>query len=219
MKINFIKTGLLSLAVLFASCNNSNNQNANTANDTTNIDGKSQEQVIENKTGNAETSIQTENSGKIAYINVDSLLINYKYYQELEQKMTAKYQKAEREFNAKQAQFEKEVADFKKKEATNSFLSQESYQMQGQALMQKQQELQNLNLKLSQELEQHRANLTQRIQDTVFNYIKEWNKTAGYDFILNNLSLIYAKPGSNITAEILDLLNKRYDETHNKAKK
>ena len=219
MKINFIKTGLLSLAVLFASCNNSNNQNANTANDTTNIAGEPQEQVIENKTKNAETSIQTENSGKIAYINVDSLLINYKYYQELEQKMTAKYQKAEREFNAKQAQFEKEVADFKKKEATNSFLSQESYQMQGQALMQKQQELQNLNLKLSQELEQHRANLTQRIQDTVFNYIKEWNKTAGYDFILNNLSLIYAKPGSNITAEILDLLNKRYDETHNKAKK
>jgi outer membrane protein len=74
-------------------------------------------------------------------------------------------------------------------------------------------------MKLTQELEQHRANLTKRIQDTVFNYIKEWNKTAGYDFILNNLSLIYAKPGANKTAEILDLLNKRYDETHNKSEK
>ena len=205
MKI--IKIGVVSLFAIFAiSCNNSTNSSTVDSNDTVSTEIKVDTEVLENL---------AEGSG-IAYINVDSMLLNYKYYKELEKKLTKKYNRAENEFNKKRSNLEKEVMAFKQKEAANGFLSQESYQMQGQQLMQKEQELQQLNMKLSQDLEQHKMDLDKQIQDTIYNFINSWNKDAGYDFILTKGAIIYAKKGADITPTILDLLNKRYDEQHPK---
>ena len=208
MKI--LKIGLLSIFAVFAiiSCNNNTNSTNVDNKDTTNTEVKSEAQTVENvATGNG-----------IAYINVDSMLLNYKYYKELEKKLTNKYNRAESEFNKKRDDLEKEVMAFKQKEASNGFLSQESYQMQGQQLMQKEQELQQLNMKLSQDLEQHKMDLDKQIQDTIYSFINNWNKEAGYDFILTKGAIIYAKKGADITPTILDLLNKRYDEQNPQGK-
>jgi outer membrane protein len=209
MKI--IKIGAVSIfAFLAISCNNSTKTNTPEDKEVTKVNN---EITTEEKT---ETITSPSVSKGIAYINVDSMLLNYKYYKELEKKLTAKYNRAENEFNKKRSDLEKEVMAFKQKEAANGFLSQESYQMQGQQLMQKEQELQELNLKLSQDLEQHKMDLDKQIQDTIYNFINNWNKQAGYDFILTKGAIIYAKKGADITPTILDLLNKRYDEQHKK---
>jgi len=210
MKI--LKIGVISLLAVFTiSCNNST-KSANINNNDTESTGIK----TKGKTELVETSA-TDGNG-IAYINVDSMLLNYKYYKELEKKLTNKYNRAEDEFNKKRSDLEKEEIAFKQKEASNGFLSQESYQMQGQQLMQKEQDLQQLNVKLSQDLEQHKMDLDKQIQDTIYNFINNWNKEAGYDFILTKGAIIYAKKGADITPEILDLLNKRYDEQHSNKK-
>ncbi len=203
MKI--LKIGVIGLFAIFAiSCNNSVKSTVANGSDTVNVTG-----VVDN--------ISNTVSGKgIAYINVDSMLLNYKYYKDLEKKLTSKYNRAENEFNRKRGDLEKEVMAFKQKEASNGFLSQESYQMQGQQLMQKEQELQQLNMKLSQDLEEHKMDLDKQIQDTIYSFINNWNKDAGYDFILTKGAIIYAKKGADITPTILELLNKRYDEQHPK---
>jgi len=203
--MNILKVGIISLIAVFAiSCNNNGSINDEETNDST----KAVNNIVE-----VESAI---NNKGIAYINVDSMLLNYKYYKDLETKLTKKYNRAEDKFNKKRSDLEKEVMAFKQKEANNGFLSQQSYQMQGQELMRKEQELQDLNMKLSQDIEQHKMELDKQIQDTIFNFIESWNKEAGYDFILTKGAIIYAKKGSDITPTILDLLNKRYDEQNKK---
>ncbi len=210
MKI--LKIGAVSLFAIFAiSCNNSTNKTEVDNND-------SLETPVNNNTEKVNIA-NSSASGKIAYINVDSMLLNYKYYKVLEKKLTNKYNRAENEFNKKRSDLEKEVMAFKQKEAANGFLSQESYQMQGQQLMQKEQDLQNLNVKLSQDLEKHKMDLDKQIQDTIYNFINNWNKEAGYDFILTKGAIIYAKKSADITSTILDLLNKRYDAQNPKEEK
>lgn len=196
------KVGLISIIAIFTlSCNNSGvNNNEENSDSTT---------VVENK---IVEPLNAKDGKGIAYINVDSMLLNYKFSKELEEKLTSKYNRAEDEFNKKRSDLAKEEAAFKQKEANNGFLSQESYQMQGQELMKKEQDLQDLNQRLSQDIQNHKLDLDKQIQDTIFNFINNWNKEAGYDFILTKGAIIYAKPGTDITDTILDLLNKRYDE-------
>ena len=206
--MRLIKFGIIGfVAILVMSCNTT---------ETTNVvaDGNTTELEVEGATEASEGMVGNNN---IAYINVDSMLLNYNYYKELEKKLMNKYNRAEDEFNKKRSDLEKEVVDFKRKEASNGFLSQESYQMQGQQLMLKEQELQELNMKLSQNIEKHKVELDKQIQDTIYNFIDTWNKDAGYDFILTKGAIIYAKKGADITPQILDLLNERYDSQ--KAKK
>ena len=206
--MKLIKLGVISFITLISiSCNNTKVDDGNAVNTS---------KITENKviTNNTDSLLK----GNIAYINVDSMLLNYKYYKELEKKLTDKYNRSEDEFNKKRSDLEKEVIAFKKKEASNGFLSQESYQMQGQELMRKEQELQQLNMTLSQDIEKHKLELDKQIQDTIYNFINNWNKTVGYDFILTKGAIIYANPGANITEEILTLLNERYDLQNSKEK-
>jgi len=206
MKILKISLLILSTIVVF-SCKQ---------NKTANISETNSQQKNDLAEINTTTHVSDTSKSAIAFINVDSMLLNYKYYKELEDKLTSQYTKAEAEFNKKRASLEKEVMAFKQKEANNGFLSQESYQMQGQELMKKEQALQELNMKLTQGIEQHRAELNKQIEDTIFSFINNWNKTAGYDFILTKTSTIYARPNANITKQILDLLNQNYDKRKNK---
>jgi outer membrane protein len=196
---------LIFIAVIFAfavACENNKNVNPENTEKT----AKDSVEITDNKNNNTSEAY----SGKIAYINIDTLLINYELYKKLEKKLKAKYQASEREFNRKRDALEKEVIAFKQKEANNAFLSQESYMSQGQELMMKEQQLQELNAKLTQEIADEEARLNQQIKDSIDSFIEEFNKNENYDFILNKAFMIYGKKSFDITDTILTLLNDRY---------
>jgi len=150
-------------------------------------------------------------STSIVYINTDTLLHKYKFYTELEQKLLAKQKSLENELNAKAIAFDKEAADFQRKVQNNSFLSQESASMQEQELMKKQQNLYQLREDLTKQLMEESQSLEKQLLDTVVNFLKHYNKTKNYKYILNSSSFLYSPDNYNITESIVTLLNNRYE--------
>ena len=66
--------------------------------------------------------------------------------------------------------------------------------------------------KYSQELMEERDANSQKISETVNDYIAEYNKTHGYNLIISKASLLFADEGLNITAEVLEGLNAAYNQ-------
>ncbi|HOU98137.1 MAG TPA: OmpH family outer membrane protein [Bacteroidales bacterium] len=165
--------------------------------------------VATNESKNNDTTVHKEH--KIAFVNVDSLLKKYKFYEVLEQKLMDKQKSLESDLNRKMAAFEKEAQEFQRKVQTNSFLSQESAQRQEQELMVKQQNLYKLREDLSNELAMESQNLEKQLLDTVTNFLKEFNANKKYDYILNKAAMLYGDEGLDITDTLVNLLNNRYE--------
>ena len=75
------------------------------------------------------------------------------------------------------------------------------------------QELQELQQKLAAELEVENQKNSLEIRDSINSFLKEYNKSKGYDFIISNAgfdNLLYGNPVYNITNEIVEGLNARY---------
>ena len=151
--------------------------------------------AVENK---ASTTVDTlkvnkSNTGalKVAYINVDTLLASYKLAKDLENRLLEKQKRMEADLNRKNMELQKQAADFQKKVQTNSFLSLESAKAQEQELYEKQQKLLQLRDQMTQEILQEQQNLNNQLLDSVINFLKEFNKAAGYSYIFNNSAVYF----------------------------
>ena len=180
------------------------------------LTNKNTDKTTENTQQTTDT-LKTENierSNEIAYINVDSLLRNYKFYDELEAKLMDKQKTLESQLNSKMAKFQRDVNEFQKKVQLGSFLSQASAQSQQEELGMRQQKLLQLKDDLSMQLAQETQNMNNQLLDTVINYLKIYNNDKKYQYILNSASFLIGNPANNITNEIIEGLNKRYDKQH-----
>ncbi|ALO14174.1 Outer membrane protein [Salinivirga cyanobacteriivorans] len=157
----------------------------------------------------------TQQTGlKVAYINTDSLLMNYKLAKELNKQFTSQQKQSQRELEQRMQKFQKNYQAFQEKVQRGGFLTQSSAEAQQQELLAEQQQLEKLNQQLSNNLMAREQSINQELYDSVSNFVKHYNKSKKYDLILNNTlggSLIYGKQKYNITNEILQELNARYD--------
>ena len=149
---------------------------------------------------------------KIAYIDVDSLLANYTFYQDLAEEMTRKEENYRLALTEEATKWQKDVEDHQKKIANSVYSSVERAQSEENRLTKRQQALQEKSDKYTQELLAERDANSQKISETVDNFVKEYNKTHGFNIIISKASLLYADEGLNITADILNGLNAAYNQ-------
>ncbi len=148
---------------------------------------------------------------KIAYINTDTLLKHYKFYDILEQKILEKQKNAENELSRTGAALEKEAAEFQKKVQNNSFISQESAQRQQQELMMKEQNFYKLRDDLNNEIADEFQRLNKQLLDSVINFIKVFNSDKKYDYIMKKDAILFGDEAMDITDTIVVLLNNRFE--------
>lgn len=149
----------------------------------------------------------------IAYINIDSLLLNYVFAKESNESLLKKAEDSRLDLNVRDRQLQGEMAEFQRKLENNAFLSRERAEQEQTRLIRKQQDLQQLNAKLSQELMESQQKMSEQLRDTINSFLKTYNKDKGYQLILSNTSndnILLGNSGYDITQEIIDLLNKRY---------
>ncbi len=82
-----------------------------------------------------------------------------------------------------------------------------------QRLLNKQQELQNLDNQLAQELMQEQQKLNEQLRDTVVSQLKAFNQGRGYQVVFSNTvgdNILLAGDSYDITGELLEYLNKNY---------
>lgn len=154
-------------------------------------------------------------SGKlpIAYINVDSLLSNYQFAKEANESLIRKQEDSRLDINTKARQLQTEMGEFQRKLEANAFLSRERAEQEQARLVRRQQELQELDGKLSQQLMQVQQKMSEQLRDTINAFLKVYNKDGKYQLILSNTSsdnVLFAEKGYDITPEITKLLNERF---------
>ena len=79
--------------------------------------------------------------------------------------------------------------------------------------MQQQQELQQLQEKLSKELADENQKNSLQLRDSINSFLKVYNQKKGYSLIISNTqldNLLFADKSLDITQEIVDGLNARY---------
>ena len=162
----------------------------------------------------------------IAVINTDSILKHYTLAEEASDKLMARYEESTVKLDTKAKSLQKEVEtfqqdviNFQKKVEANAFLSrdraeseQARLQKKEQQLMAKQQDLENLRQKLSADFMNEQAALTQQLQDSVQAYLQEFNADGRYHLVLNDAVLLNKVAGYDITDEVIEALNARYNK-------
>lgn len=172
--------------------------------------------VLFSTNSKAETSVvEAAKSEKlpIAYLNTDSLLVNYLFAQDANEKLMKKQEDARLKLNTKLRTFQNEVADFQRKLENNAFLTRERAEQAQQALVKKEQELQELEAKLTEDIMLENQKLNAQLADTLTKFLEEYNADGRYHMILSNTAkdnVLFAIPGYDITEEVTKVLNARY---------
>jgi len=148
----------------------------------------------------------------IAYVNLDTLLLEYKYSIKLNEDLLTEQAKAKANLESRYRSFEKKYNDFMEKMRLGSFISQASMESQQNDLLNEQASLEQLDAQLTEELMIKQGEMNEELYDSVMNFINEAYE-GKYTLILGNAAgsnILYATPGMNITREVIDELNARY---------
>jgi outer membrane protein len=150
----------------------------------------------------------------VVFVNIDSLNVKYDFVKLLRTDLESTGKRLQTEVLAEQSNFEKEAADFQKQVAGNT-ISEEKAKMVYEALMQKQQAIIEKKDRFTQQVANQELNMNLRLLDTVTNFLKRYNKTYKFDYILTFKTagdILIANDTLDITNDVLKSLNKEYHE-------
>lgn len=149
----------------------------------------------------------------VAYVNLDSLLTNYNFAQDLNESLMRKEESSRATLNQKQRQLQSAAETFQRNLQNNAFLSQERAQSEQQRIMKMQQDYEQMAQRLAQEFAIEQQKMNMEMEDTIKVRLKEFNATRNYQIIFSNTgtaNILLADKKYDITKEVTDYLNKRY---------
>ena len=193
-KTTYILKGFLTLAMAFMFTQCADNKNANEGNATP-------------------AAALASGELKIAYVEIDSLLTKYRFWNDLNEMMIQKEENIRTTLNEKAKELEQEMREFQRKLENNGFASRERAEQENLRIAQKQRDLQQLQEKLANELQTENQKNSLQLRDSINSFLKIYNKDKGYSLIFSNTgfdNLLYADKAFNITEEIVEGLNARY---------
>ena len=150
------------------------------------------------------------NGLRMAYFNLDSLEAHYQYFKDVLEQVKGKENDMNAELGNMEKNYQKKITEWQKKAPT---MSQAEGQEAQQEYAQMQQNYQMRKQTLQEALLKHNEDLKADIRKKIEDYLKEYNKTKGYNFIISYdaNSFIYLKDtANNITDDLVGGLNAEY---------
>lgn len=154
----------------------------------------------------------------LAYINIDSLLLNYTFAKNANEVLISKQESSRATLNSRARQLQTEMDEFNRKLENQAFLSRERAEEAQRSIVQKQQDLQKMEANLSQQLMEQQQKMSEQLRDTINAFLKVYNKDGKFQMIISNTAndnILYAGKGYDITSDVIEKLNAR----HTKGKK
>ena len=186
--------GTLALAAMttlaFTSCNKQNSQAENKS---------------ESNTKAAPTSM------KIAYVEVDSIMSQYKFCKDYSLILQKKGQNIQSTLASKQQALQAAAANFQQKVQQNAYTREQAEAIQA-GLQKQNADLQMLNQRLSNEFQVETEKYNAALRDSLRHFLNEYNKDKKYSLILSKAgdNLLYADKAFDITNDVVAGLNKAY---------
>ncbi len=170
-----------------------------------------------NKTQEAEaTENEVENTDpaglKIAYVEVDSLMSQYQFCTDYNILLNKKGENAANVLQQKQRALQQHAAALQKKYESNGFTTRDELERAQNQLAKEQQDLAELDRRLTNELAMENAKLNAELRDSIQAFLKVYNQTKKFDYILSKQgdNILLANKKYDITKEVVAGLNKRY---------
>jgi outer membrane protein len=148
----------------------------------------------------------------IVYVNIDTLLNNYEYFQDMQQDFADKQSELEAELNNRSRQYEASAMDYQNKVQKGLVTRREAAELE-QQLMAEQQSLLQLRDQLTLQLQEEEQVSNRKLINAIMEYLKIYNADQNYQFIFSNSfgdNVLLANDQLDITYIILPGLNEKY---------
>ena len=155
---------------------------------------------------------------RIAYVDIDTLLMNYTLWMELNEEMIRKEESVRATLNEKAKTLQTEFEEFERKLNNNAFATRERAEAEQNRILKKREELEQTTERLTSELAIENNKNSVLFRDSINAYIQDYNKTHQYNVILSRIgdNILYIDNAMNITQEIIDGLNARHAKSKKK---
>ncbi len=160
-----------------------------------------------------------QNEMKIAYVEVDSIMSQYKFCKYMEPILEKKAQNSRNTLAQKQQSLQAAAAKFQQDLQNNKYTQQQAEQVNA-GLQKQNADLQALAQRLDNELANEQQKYLQAVNDSIQHFLDQYNKTKKFAFIVTKNGLLYADKAYDITNDVINGLNKAYkgNTTPEKAK-
>lgn len=173
----------------------------------TNKSGKSTKDNVEN---GEQSEIIAQ--GEIVYINIDSVLNNYKMYIDIQDELQTKVKASEVQLENQERNLRKEVEDFQYKVGKQLVTRSEADGIQ-QNLARKEQELYQLQGNLQNKLAEEQQVAQRKVLNSIMEYLESIESEKKFQFVLGTTfggNILYANKHLNISKEVIKGLNEKY---------
>lgn len=160
----------------------------------------------------SENEKTTADLSNIRYIDLDSISANYNLAKDFRENSLRAVSKLDNAQQAKAAEIQRFGQQIEEKAKNNGYISQTTYEADVAKFNKMQQDAQNYLAKLQRDTEQELAIQQQQLTDSIESFVKDYNKTKGYDAILFKAAGVYFNPALDITDEVVKGLNARYNK-------
>ncbi|WP_118972495.1 OmpH family outer membrane protein [Taibaiella koreensis] len=151
----------------------------------------------------------TAPSGKIAYVNLDTLEIRYEYFKSRKADFEKKTAAMEAEVEKLAQNLQSEYAAFQKK-AQAGTLTQAEGEAGQKKLAAMQQNIEGRRQSLGAQLMKEQETFNKELQQRLDNFLVKYNTDKGYDFILSYVkggNILFANKALDITEEVIKGMN------------
>lgn len=159
-------------------------------------------------------------SGRIAYVDIDTLEANYEYLKSKKEEFVKKQEAMKGELERSAQQMQNDVANIQRK-AQAGTMTQAEYQAAEKRVMQMQQSLQAREAALTKQLMSEQEQFNKDLETRLDEFLEDFNKDKHYDYILSysrSGSIMYADKSLNITNEVIKGMNEMSKKQNDTAK-
>ena len=150
-----------------------------------------------------------QNEMKIAYVEVDSIMTQYKFCKYMEPILEKKAQNSRNTLAQKQQSLQAAAAKFQQDLQNNKYTQQQAEKVNA-GLQKQNADLQALAQRLDNELANEQQKYLQAVNDSIQHFLDQYNKTKKFAFIVTKNGLLYADKAYDITSDVINGLNKAY---------
>lgn len=146
------------------------------------------------------------------YVDLDTILSKYNLAKDYNEEMMRMQTNADNAMKRHENNLQSMATSMQNKQQNNGYLTRESFDQDQQRFAAAQQQAQREAQSLQGNMEKAAMNAQKAVNDSIQAFIKTYNEAHGYDAIFFKAATLYINPALDITDEVVEGLNARYNK-------
>lgn len=172
---------------------------------------QTEEKAAEPKAKAAKTEVKGD-LPNYRYVDLDTILSQYNLAKDYNEEMLRMQNNMENEVKRHENSIQSFATTMQNKMQNNGYLSEESYKQDQNKMASMQTNAQKSVANLQNDFQNAAMRAQETVTDSIEAFIQEYNKKRGYDAIFFKASTLYINPALDITDEVVEGLNARYNK-------